>query len=300
MSAQTSVGDVRPLTGATWTAPTAPRFQTWRRFRRNYLAVIALVYIILVTLTAIFAPLIAPYDPVIQNTRESTQPPSTAHPLGTDQYGRDVFSRLVYGGRVSLSVGVVAVAILISVGTLMGALSGYYGGRIDILIMRFVDVMLCLPQFFLLLAAVAVFGPSILNTMLLIGLTSWMGTARLVRGQFLSLRNKEFVTAARVCGAQDARIIRRHMLVNTIPIIIVQATLSISAAILIEASLSYLGLGAQPPTPSWGNMLADGKNFMRSAWWLTFFPGLAVFTTVLSFNLVGDGLREVLDPRLKQ
>lgn len=298
----TTQSTTRPLSGlatAVWTPPKQRRFQVARRFARNRLAVLALCIVIVVTLAAIFAPLLAPYDPAAQNTTLSTRPPLGDRLLGTDQYGRDILSRLIFGARVSLSVGLAAVAILITVGTIMGSIAGYYGGAIDLTIMRFVDVMLSMPQFFLLLAIVAVFGPSLINTMVIIGLTSWMGTARLVRGQFLSLRNKEFVTAARVCGASDRRIMVKHLLLNTIPIIIVQATLSLSFAILVEASLSYLGLGAQPPTASWGNMLSDGKNFMRSAWWLTFFPGLAVFVTVLSFNLIGDGLREVLDPRLK-
>ena len=256
--------------------------------------------ITVVSLAALFAPVLAPFDPAAQQTSLSLRPPLTPdHILGTDQYGRDILSRLLFGARVSLSVGLVAVAILITVGTVLGALAGYYGGAVDTGIMRFVDVMLSIPQFFLLLAVVAVFGPSLPMTMLVIGFTSWMGTARLVRGQFLSLRAKEFVTAARVVGASDSRIILRHLLINTLPVIIIQAALSLSFAILIEASLSYLGLGAQPPTASWGNMLSDGKNFMRTAWWLTVFPGLAVFITVLSFNLIGDALREVLDPRLK-
>ncbi len=300
MTSQTTTPTLPRVQPAVWTPPRRRRFQTWRRFARNRLAVLALLIIVVVSLAAVFAPVLAPFDPAAQQTSLSLRPPLTPeHVLGTDQYGRDILSRLLFGARVSLSVGLVAVAILITVGTVLGALAGYYGGAVDTGIMRFVDVMLSIPQFFLLLAVVAVFGPSLPMTMLVIGFTSWMGTARLVRGQFLSLRAKEFVTAARVVGASDSRIILRHLLINTLPVIIIQAALSLSFAILIEASLSYLGLGAQPPTASWGNMLSDGKNFMRTAWWLTVFPGLAVFITVLSFNLIGDALREVLDPRLK-
>ncbi|MFN8475361.1 MAG: ABC transporter permease [Anaerolineae bacterium] len=300
MTSQTSSPALPRAQPQAWTRPAQRRFQSWRRFARNRLAVLALAIIVLVTLAAIFAPVLAPFDPAAQETSLSLRPPLTAdHLLGTDQYGRDVLSRLLFGARVSLSVGLVAVAILIVLGAVFGALAGYYGGNVDSGIMRFVDVMLSIPQFFLLLAVVAVFGPSLPMTMLIIGLTSWMGTARLVRGQFLSLRVKEFVTAAKVVGASDLRIIHRHLLVNTMPVIIIQAALSLSFAILVEASLSYLGLGAQPPTASWGNMLSDGKNFMRTSWWLTVFPGLAVFVTVLAFNVLGDALREVLDPRLK-
>ncbi|MFN8497962.1 MAG: ABC transporter permease [Anaerolineae bacterium] len=300
MTSRTNSSTLSRVQPHAWARPARRRFQSWRRLARNRLALLALAIIVLVTGAAIFAPLLAPFDPAAQETSLSLRPPLTSeHLLGTDQYGRDVLSRLLFGARVSLSVGLVAVIILIVLGAVFGAVAGYYGGNVDSGIMRFVDVMLSIPQFFLLLAVVAVFGPSLPMTMLIIGLTSWMGTARLVRGQFLSLRVKEFVTAAKVVGASDVRIIHRHLLVNTMPVIIIQAALSLSFAILVEASLSYLGLGAQPPTASWGNMLSDGKNFMRTSWWLTVFPGLAVFLTVLAFNVLGDALREALDPRLK-
>ena len=300
MTSRTNSSTLSRVQPQAWARPARRRFQSWRRLARNRLALLALAIIVLVTGAAIFAPLLAPFDPAAQETSLSLRPPLTSeHLLGTDQYGRDVLSRLLFGARVSLSVGLVAVIILIVLGAVFGAVAGYYGGNVDSGIMRFVDVMLSIPQFFLLLAVVAVFGPSLPMTMLIIGLTSWMGTARLVRGQFLSLRVKEFVTAAKVVGASDVRIIHRHLLVNTMPVIIIQAALSLSFAILVEASLSYLGLGAQPPTASWGNMLSDGKNFMRTSWWLTVFPGLAVFLTVLAFNVLGDALREALDPRLK-
>ncbi len=277
----------------------AARLSNWRRYASNHIAVGALILSVFVIVVAILAPLLAPYDPARQQTAQSLLSPGARHWLGTDQYGRDVLSRLIYGARVSLSVGIVSVVILITTGTALGAVAGYHGGMVDLAVMRTVDVVLSLPQFFLLLAIVALFGPSLLNTMLVIGLTSWTGTARVVRAHFLTLRGQEYILAARAAGATSWRTIMRHLLPNTGPLIIVQATLSLSFAILVEASLSYLGLGAQPPTPSWGNMLNDGRSFMRTAWWLTVFPGLAVFATVLSFNLIGDHLREVLDPRMR-
>jgi len=270
----------------------------WRMFRRNHLAVIALTFVILLCLTAVISPWIVPYDPAEQNVRNSLQPPNIEHWFGTDQWGRDIFSRVVMGARVSLSVGLVAVTILISLGVFVGSLAGYYR-HLDGPLMRFVDMVMSIPGFFLLLTIVALFGPSLLNTMLIIGLTSWMGTARLVRGQFLSLREKEFVEAARSIGVPNRRIIIRHLLANTMAVIIVQATLFMARAILIESSLSYLGLGAQPPTPSWGVMLSQGRDYMRQGWWGTVFPGLAIFVTVMAFNFLGDGLRDALDPRLR-
>jgi peptide/nickel transport system permease protein len=270
----------------------------WRMFRRNRLAVLGLIVATLICLVAIFAPVIAPYDYAEQNMRNTVSPPSSANWLGTDQWGRDILSRIIVGSRVSLSVGIVSVAILIIIGVAIGAIAGY-NRHLDGPLMRFVDIMMSIPGFFLLLTIVALFGPSLLNTMLVIGLTSWMGTARLVRGQFLSLREKEFVEAARSVGVPDWRVITHHLLPNTMAVIIVQATLFMSQAILIESSLSYLGLGAQPPTPSWGGMLFQGRDYMRQAPWGTLFPGLAIFVTVMAFNLLGDGLRDALDPHLR-
>jgi peptide/nickel transport system permease protein len=267
-------------------------------FRRNRLAVLGLIVATLICLVAIFAPVIAPYDYAEQNMRNTVSPPSSANWLGTDQWGRDILSRIIVGSRVSLSVGIVSVAILIIIGVAIGAIAGY-NRHLDGPLMRFVDIMMSIPGFFLLLTIVALFGPSLLNTMLVIGLTSWMGTARLVRGQFLSLREKEFVEAARSVGVPDWRVITHHLLPNTMAVIIVQATLFMSQAILIESSLSYLGLGAQPPTPSWGGMLFQGRDYMRQAPWGTLFPGLAIFVTVMAFNLLGDGLRDALDPHLR-
>lgn len=271
----------------------------WRSLWRNKPAILGLVVISLLYIFSFGAPLFTSYDPIKINPRERLQSPSTEHLLGTDSFGRDVLARVFYGGRVSLSVGMAAVTILMSIGILFGAIAGYYGGKTDSTIMRFVDVMLSIPNFFLLLAVVALFGPSLRNTMLVIGLTSWMGTARLVRAQFLAERKKDYVTGAHSIGASDARIIWRHLLPNAMAVIIVQATLWIAFAVILEASLSYLGLGAQPPTPSWGNMLREGRRYMREAWWVTTFPGLFIFITAMCFNMVGDGLRDALDPRLQ-
>jgi peptide/nickel transport system permease protein len=267
-------------------------------FRRNRLAVVGLTAVVLVFVVAILGPRIAPHDYAAQNARKAVHPPDGENWLGTDQWGRDILSRVIVGSRVSLSVGFVSVLILIAIGVTFGAIAGY-NRQLDSPMMRFVDIMMSIPGFFLLLTIVALFGPSLLNTMLVIGLTSWMGTARLVRGQFLSLREKEFIEAARCIGAPTWRVITHHLLPNTMAVIIVQATLFMSQAILIESSLSYLGLGAQPPTPSWGGMLFQGRDYMRHAPWSMIFPGLAIFVTVMAFNLLGDGLRDALDPHLR-
>jgi peptide/nickel transport system permease protein len=268
----------------------------WREFRRHYLAVVGLLIIVMLIAVALLAPYLAPYNPAKQHLDRVLAPPSRSHPMGTDDLGRDILSRVIVGSRVSLSVAFVAVVILITIGVLMGMLAGYYRS-LDGPLMRVVDLLMSVPNTFLILTIVALFGPGLTNTMLVIGFTAWMGTARLVRGQFLSLREKEFIEAARSVGASNLRIILRHMLLNTVAIIIVQATLFVSYAVITESLLSYLGLGAQPPTPSWGNILNVGRSFMREAWWMTVFPGLAIFITVLAFNFLGDGLRDAFDPR---
>ncbi len=271
----------------------------WRYFKRNRLALGGLLVILITFLVAGFAPILAPYDPGKTDVSLKLKPPSTRHYLGTDQLGRDVFSRMLYGSRVSLSVGFVAVAISILIGILVGALAGYYGGWVDSLLMRFVDVMLCFPSFFLILTVVALLGPSLFKVMVVIGITSWMGTSRFVRAEFLTLRERDFVQAARALGVRDRRIIFRHILPNALAPVFVTATLDVATAILVEAGLSFLGFGVQPPAPSWGNILTEGRIYIFDAWWLTVFPGLAILITVLSFNLLGEGLRDALDPRLR-
>jgi len=249
---------------------------------------------------SVFAPWLAPYDPNQIDLKQVLMPPSPAHYLGTDTLGRDVLSRIIFGSRVSLKVGFVAVGLATLIGLLVGALAGYYGGWVDQGLMRLVDLMLCFPAFFLILAVIAVLEPSIWNIMAVIGLTGWMGVARLVRAEFLSLREREFVTAARALGAGDTRLILRHMLPNALAPVMVSATLGVAGAILTESALSFLGLGVQPPTPSWGNILTAGKDNIEIAWWLSVFPGLAILITVMSYNLLGEGIREAIDPRLKE
>jgi peptide/nickel transport system permease protein len=252
------------------------------------------------SLAALFAPLVAPYDPNAINVDALLLTPSLAHPLGTDALGRDVFSRILYGGRVSLWVGFVAVGISTAIGLALGLIAGYFGKLVDEVIMRGVDVMLCFPSFFLILAVIAFLEPSLTNIMAVIGLTSWMGVARLVRAEALALRGRDYVLAARVAGAGPARIILRHILPNALAPVLVSATLGVAGAILVESSLSFLGLGVQPPDASWGNMLLDGKEVLEVAPWLSVFPGLAILFTVLGYNLLGESLRDLLDPRLRR
>jgi peptide/nickel transport system permease protein len=271
----------------------------WHYFKRRQMAVGGLALIMIMFLIAAFASFFSPYAPGKTEVSLKLKPPSLQHYLGTDQLGRDVFSRMLLGSRISLSVGFVAVTISILIGILIGALAGYYGGWVDTFLMRFVDTMLCFPSFFLILTVVALLGPSIFNIMVVIGITSWMGTSRFVRAEFLSLRERDFTQAARALGVKDFRIIFRHILPNALAPVFVTATLSVASAILIEAGLSFLGFGVQPPAPSWGNILTEGRTYIFDAWWLTVFPGLAILITVLSFNLLGEGLRDALDPRLR-
>lgn len=272
----------------------------WRQFKANRFAMTGGVVVLVMFSVSLLAPFITPYEPNTLDAYHVLLPPSLTHWCGTDDLGRDVFTRMVYGARVSLKVGFVAVGIATLIGTVFGLIAGYYGGWIDGLLMRFVDIMFCFPTFFLILAVITVREPSIWNIMVIIGLTGWMGVARLVRAEVLSIRERDYVLAARVIGCSDRRIIFRHILPNAIGPVLVYATLGIAGAILTESSLSFLGIGVLPPTPSWGNILASGKEFIEFAWWLFLFPGLAIMMTVLSYYLVGEGIRDALDPRLRR
>ena len=272
----------------------------WRNLRRNPLAVAGMAAVALLFFVAVAAPWLAPFDPAEFNRDSILASPSARHWLGTDALGRDVFSRLVYGSRVSLAVGFVSVGISVLIGAFLGALAGYFGGAVDSAVMRLVDLMLCFPSMFLILAVIAFVGPSIWNVMAVIGLTGWMGTCRLVRAEFLTLRERDYVAAARALGAGPLRIIFRHLLPNALAPVLVAAVLGVAGAILTESALSFLGLGVQPPTPSWGNILADGRANLDIAWWLSVFPGLAITVTMLAYNLFGEGLRDALDPRLSK
>ncbi|MDY0190077.1 MAG: ABC transporter permease [Desulfuromonas sp.] len=272
--------------------------EVFSRIISNKMAMAGAVMVVFMFIMAVLAPVIAP-DPGLVDISRQLQPPSVHAILGTDDLGRDVFARIVYGARISLLVGFVAVGIATVVGVFLGAIAGYYGGWLDIVVMRFVDIMLCFPSFFLILAVIAFLEPSIWNIMIIIGLTGWMGVARLVRAEFLSLRERDFVLAIRSLGASDSRIIFRHILPNALSPVLVSAALGIAGAILTESALSFLGIGVQPPTPSWGNMLIAGKQTLGTAWWLSVFPGVAILLTVLAYNLLGEGLRDALDPHLK-
>jgi peptide/nickel transport system permease protein len=274
--------------------------QFWRRFKRNRPAVVGGLIVLSVFLIALFAPMLSPYDPSYIDVDKILIGPTQIHPLGTDELGRDILSRMIWGSRISLLVGFVAVGISILIGILIGAAAGYYGGWLDDVLMQLVDIMLSVPTFFLILAVIAFVGPNIWNVMIIIGVTSWMGVARLVRGQFLALNEMDYVTAARALGAKDGRMIFFHILPNAMSPVYVSAVLGIAGAILVESSLSFLGLGVQPPTPSWGNIITAGKDLIDIAWWLTLFPGLAILITVLGYNLLGEGLQDALNPRLKE
>ncbi|MDQ7783144.1 MAG: ABC transporter permease [Desulfomonilaceae bacterium] len=271
-----------------------------RRLARDKLAMVGLCVVAVLFFVAMFADFLAPYPPDRIDVEKILVEPSRDHLMGTDPLGRDVLSRIIHGSGVSLSVGFVAVGISTFIGVILGAASGYYGGLADRIIMRFVDIMLCFPTFFLILAVIAFLQPSIWNIMIVIGITSWMGVTRLVRAEFLSLRERDFVRAAVSQGASDLRIIFLHVLPNAMAPILVAATLGVASAVLVESSLSFLGLGVQPPDPSWGNMLTEGKDNIEIAWWLSLFPGLAIFITVMGYNLLGEGIRDTLDPRLRR
>lgn len=271
----------------------------WRRFARHRQAAMGVVLLTGMALSALLTPYLAPHDPVRQEEVAETrfEPPSAEHPMGTDRFGRDVLSRVLYGARVSLGIGTVAVLLAVTLGTAVGAGAGYAGGWLDGAAMRFVDLLLSFPRLVLLITVVALFEPSIALVTLVLGLTGWMGTSRVVRSEVLSVREEPYVAAARSLGYGHGRILLRHVLPNAMSPVIVSATLGVGHAILAEAALSFLGLGVQPPTASWGGMVAAGRDVMVDAWWITTFPGLAIVLTVMSFNLVGDGLRDMMDPR---
>ena len=272
----------------------------WRAFRRNRLAVIGGIIVVVLAVAAVAAGSIAPWDPNRPDVKKILDPPSRAHLLGTDQLGRDVLSRMLHGARVSLAVGFVSVGIAAFIGITLGSAAGYNGGMVDATIMRLVDLMLVFPRFFLLLAVLAFLKPSIWTIMVVIGLTGWMGVARLVRAEFLALKEREFVIWSQSIGASAFRIIWRHILPNAMGPVLVAMTLGIPAAILTESGLSFLGLGVRPPYATWGNILNEGKEVIELAWWLSVYPGLAILFTVLSYNLLGEGIRDALDPRLRQ
>lgn len=268
-----------------------------RRIINHNLALVGLLILVPMFICAVAAPIISPHDPVEPDLKNILASPSWSHPFGTDTLGRDVFSRVIYGSRISLLVGFVSVGIATLIGIMVGALSGYSGGIVDELIMRFVDLMMCFPTFFLILAVIALLEPSIWNIMIVIGLTNWMGIARLVRAEIMSIKNKEYVLAAKAMGFPNRRIIFGHVLPNSLSPVYVVATLGIGGAILTESALSFLGIGVQPPTPSWGNILTQAKDNIEVAWWLSLYPGLAIFLTVMGYNLLGEGLRDIFDPR---
>jgi peptide/nickel transport system permease protein len=270
---------------------------TWRRFVRSKLAVAALIYVALITIVAIGAPLLSKYDPNGVDLIHRLQPPDPQHRFGTDDLGRDVLTRMMFGARVSLTIAFAATALSLVVGSFFGAVAGYYGGAIDWFVSRLIEVVLCFPFLFLLLGIVALFNPSMTTILVALGLTSWTTEARFIRGEFLKVRELEFAQAARASGARDTRIIFRHLLPNALAPVLVSASFGVAHAILVESALSFLGLGVAVPMASWGSILSIAEEFINYAWWLVIFPGLAIFTTVAAFNIIGDRFRDALDPR---
>jgi peptide/nickel transport system permease protein len=275
------------------------RGETLRRVLRSRSALVGGGVLGLIVLAALVAPLISPFDPIKTNQRLSLEAPSLAHLMGTDRFGRDVFSRVVWGGQISLPIGLVSVGIGLVFGVSLGLLAGYYGGWIDAISMRLVDLLLAFPGILLALAIIAILGGSLTNLMIAVGISAIPDYVRITRGMVLSLKHREFVLAARVIGCRGPAIMLRHVLPNVMAPLIVLATLGMAAAIITGSALSFLGLGIKPPTPEWGNMLAEGREFLQRAWWVAFFPGAAIMLTVLSINLLGDGLRDALDPRMR-
>jgi ABC-type dipeptide/oligopeptide/nickel transport system permease subunit len=305
------VSAVRVGAGATLPAAAAPASGAstsdgvLRRLWRLKWSVVAAAVMLLIVASAVCAPLIAPHDPLAVNIRHRLAPPAWmeggtgAHPLGTDQIGRDLLSRVIYGGRVSLVIGVAAVLISASIGVLLGLSGGYFGGRVDWTIMTLVNIMLTFPFVLLALAVIAVLGPSLINMIVVLGVADWPLYARVIRAETLSLREREFVTAGRALGMGHLRVMFRQIFPNLLSIIVVIATLQVARVIILESFLSFLGLGIQPPTPAWGNMLGEGRVYLLNSWWIAAFPGLAIFVTTLMINLMGNGLRDWLDPHMK-
>jgi len=295
------------MTGATATTPElrlAPRAGgLWRdalkRLRRNRGAVIGGVVLVALILMALGAPIAAPFDPTVMLSGQAMQPPSALHLFGTDQFGRDILSRVMNGARLSLQLGFISVGIALIFGIVLGLSAGYYGRGVDAVVSMLMDMMLAFPGILLALSIIAIFGPGLVNLMIAVGISSVPAYTRLVRGTVFTVKRQTYVEAAQVVGVGSVRIMARHILPNVLAPVIVLATLGIAQAILIGAALSFLGLGAKPPTPEWGAMLSEGRSFMQTAWWITVFPGLAIVVTVLAINLLGDGLRDALDPRLR-
>lgn len=259
--------------------------------KRDFLFWFSVCFIVSVALAAIFAPYVAAYNPYSINPNAILQPPSLHHLFGTDRVGRDVFSRMIFAGRISMEVSLIAVSISVTIGVFIGAVSGYFSGWIDSLLMRFTDIMLTFPVFFLILAVVVIVGPSIVNVMVVIGLTGWMGVARIVRAEALKIREMNYVHAAKLLCKNDIYIIVKHLIPNSLSPVIVYATLGVGSAILTESGLSFLGLGVQPPTASWGSILSEGKDVIDIAWWMSFFPGVVIFLSVVSFTIIGEKLK---------
>lgn len=276
--------------------------EVWRRLRKNKMAMLGLTIIVILIVLALCADIIADYDEVAikMNSSIRLQGPSKDHILGTDELGRDIFARIIHGARVSLKVGIIAVGIAIVIGGTLGAIAGFYGGKLDNIIMRAMDIFLAIPSILLAIAIVSALGTSMLNLMIAVGISSIPSYARIVRASVLSIKDQEFIEAAKAIGAKDTRIILKHILPNSMAPVIVQGTLGVAGAILSTAGLSFIGLGIQKPAPEWGAMLSSGRPFLREAWHVTTFPGIAIMITILSLNLLGDGLRDALDPRLKQ
>ncbi|MGQ0571823.1 MAG: ABC transporter permease [Armatimonadota bacterium] len=292
-----SASEAATVARAPVTGVDSPWVRARRRFGRNRLAVVSLIALAVIHLASAAGPAVIPQSPFEVDPLRTLRPPGPGHPLGTDESGRDVLARLLYGGRVSLAVGIVSVLLSVTLGTIVGAIAGYFGSATDSVLMRLTDGFMALPTFFLLLVILAVFGGSLWSVIVVIGITSWMNLGRLVRGEFLRWKAQDFVEAARALGVRDAAIMWRHLLPHTLPSIIVTATLGVAFAILTESAVSYLGMGIQLPIPSWGNMLSNAQNYIYSQPLLAVYPGVMILITVLAYNFLGNGLRDALDPR---